>query len=395
MQASVLTLTTLFHSLGGAARGGLVGTARGKVWRSMAKQYKKGTPAYKEKAKRIKEIGRKKLPEVELPRITMRGLTSEAGSEVKERRSEELSSGLSPGIARIVKNEVLREERNRGVEKRSIDNPGQNIVQIRGIPKEWTEGMVLHYFDPKLEKILEYKPILNKMGLNSGTAILKFKDRDLANKFIQRYNNDFIELADNSYSLNVRMYELQTKEKGFSANKMENTIMIYDLPFEATNKEIADLAGQYGTVLNLYMPMRNSTKNKGYAVIEYADYQSTNELKLKCEGMSLFGRELKFKTGDYSFAQVPRKKLSDGKPRSTEIMAKAETEEVKIKGYLSSLLRDVIETHDVREKARKEQEEEEEIEKARLEEVRRRYEEKRASEKGSRVSKEEYVEVQA
>ena len=237
----------------------------------------------------------------------------------------------------------LKQKEDQRVEKRSIENTEQNIVQVMGIPKDWNEGKVLAYFDPKLEKVESVKPILNKLGAPTGRSILVLKNRRLANEFIQKYNNDFIELKEESHALSVRMFELSTSAKTFKVEKLNRTVMIYDVPFEATNKELADFAGQFGQVKSLYMPMQSSHRNKGYCIVEYPEYAMAQRCVVEGEGLSMFGRQLKFKTGDYLFAG--RKKQAPGQSKgfkSNRVIEKAETSEIRIKDYLNSLADELL-----------------------------------------------------
>lgn len=254
-------------------------------------------------------------------------------------RGEVGERGVSDDIRRFINDQLAVKSKADGVDKRSIDNKQHNLVQVEGIPKTWTEGDIQAYFDPQMKTILSAKHMLNKFGKPTGRSIIEMKDRISAAKFVDRYNNDFIETDSLTSPLRARTFDLQSRIKAFKAEKLDRTAMIYDLAFEATSKDISDLARDFGEIRSMYMPMRTADKNKGYCVIEFDSQQTVKDFVFKCSGMSLFGRELKFKTGSYSFAQ----KSSAGKDlekgvKSSLVVEKAERQEVKIRNTINDLI---------------------------------------------------------
>lgn len=267
------------------------------------------------------------------------GLVKKTDTRLSFRKDEVKKYGVSDEVRKFIEEQMKNREKLDLVEKRSIENPEQNLVQVEGIPKDWAEGDVLSYFDPKLKLIQSASHMLNKFGQPNGKVVLLMRDRESASKFIEKYNNDYIELKDMTSPIRARLFDLQTKSTAFKAEKLERTLMIYDLAFEATNKDLVDLCKDYGEIKSLYMPMRTATKNKGYCVVEFENQSSVHSMMFMCKGMSLFGRELKFKTGNYLFAKsVPKKTQETPNTKSSLILEKAEKTEVKIKNTLNDLI---------------------------------------------------------
>ena len=252
---------------------------------------------------------------------------------------DEVTRGVSDDIKRFIDDQMDAKTRNDLAIKHSVDNKEHNIVQVEGIPKDWEEADIIGYFDPRFKSILSAKHMLNKFGKPTGKVIIEMKDRQAAATFIDRYNMDFIETKDLTSALRARSFDLQSQSKAFKVDKLDRTVMIYDLAFEATTKEVADMAKDFGEIKSFYMPMRSASKNKGYCIIEFDNSQIVQDFIYKCSGMSLFGRELKFKTGHYSFAQG-KKTTQEAvtKTKSTDILQRSERDEIKIRNTLNDLM---------------------------------------------------------
>ena len=268
-------------------------------------------------------------------------ITNEIVQQKRLDKYKDLAENLTTELKEFVKEGLAFKENELSSEKRSITNPDQNIVQVKGIPIDWTEQMIMNYFDSDRTLIKKLQPILNKLGKPTDRSLVHFSDRQTANKFIQRYNNDYIHTDNETSPIQARLYDLQTSIKAFKAEQIEKTVMIYNLPYEVTNKQVTDFAKEHGEVKNLYFPMRSSTKNRGYGVVEYFDKESVTSIMARSDGITMFGREIKLKTKEYSFAR-PKKVNESGSTKSDLIIARAEKTEIKIKNFLNDLAKEEI-----------------------------------------------------
>lgn len=274
------------------------------------------------------------------------GLKGESKSPVPATiYSLQSSMGVSPSLQAFIKesSEVDAKINRPLVEPKSLANPNLTLVQVEGIPKDWSAAKVRTYFDPKAENIVGVKPIVNKLGLPTGKLIMEFSNSELASKFIRRYDNDFIELPDMSAHLRARLHTLSIRSESLASKiERDRTVMLYNLPFEATNKEVATVAGYYGGLSRIDMPQNSRQRNRGYALVTFKEPQSANKMIEQFEGLTLHGREVKLKHGDFTFSPDDRPEVlaqrAENKPihklRSDVIWEQAETPEVKIKGYL-------------------------------------------------------------
>lgn len=248
--------------------------------------------------------------------------------------------GMTSETKRFIEDQLKTREKEELVVKRSITNEDLTIVQVEGIPKDWTEGDIISYFDPKATKIVRANHLLNKLGNPTGRSMIEFKDRVAAEKFIAKYNKDYIELENMTSPLRVRSFVLQTNNRAFKAESLDKSVMIYDLHFGLSSKDLWDLLKDFGGIVDLYFPMRSKSMNKGYCVVQFETSQQVHDFMFKCTGMSLWGRELKFKTGSFMFSKQPGEKdpKERAKLKSTKILENAENKDIKIKNTLNDLI---------------------------------------------------------
>ena len=274
----------------------------------------------------------------------MRSLDSSSISKYGKTIVHTDESAMSDGMKKYIKDTInTMNNKHDNMPMNSIDNVQQNMIQVKGIPNEWSDSKVMSYFDSNLTKILDIKPVLNKLGKRTGVTILVLKNRKIANEFIERYNNDYIELEDQNYHLNVRMYELSTKEQSYKVEKSHRTVMIYDIPYEATNVDIHNISKRHGMIKSMYMPMNSNNKNRGYCVIEYETSNEVQSLLDNEEGCSLFGRVLKFKTGEYLFTPKKNNQMNAKKVNRSDIIVKnAESSDIQIEDYLNNIVDSIV-----------------------------------------------------
>ena len=55
-------------------------------------------------------------------------------------------------------------------------------------------------------------------------------------------------------------------------------LMLYNLPYEVTSKEVAQICRGYGKVVDMYMPENSSKKNRGYSIIKFEHERSAKNM---------------------------------------------------------------------------------------------------------------------
>lgn len=165
--------------------------------------------------------------------------------------------------------------------KKSIENKNRNIIHLTGVPEEWSEFQTHRYFDPKLENIEKIVQIKDSIGRKTPKCLIYAKDKKFAEKFVKRYNNDFINTEEVQNHLRCHIFDLKTQKKRLKQMDAKGKLMIYNIAFEATNVEIGDICKSFGNVKGIYMPLRAEDRNNGYAIVEFDKVESAKEMMIQ------------------------------------------------------------------------------------------------------------------
>jgi RNA recognition motif-containing protein len=211
-----------------------------------------------------------------------------------------------------------------------FDASGKNVVKLSGVPSEWDERHLQKYFDPYIKKLDRVVLGKDSMGNAKFNAFLVFSNPEDADRFVKKYHNDFINSSKDIEKIKAEIYQPRTNETKLKVLDSDRQVELYNLPFEATNLDVLGIAEQFAKVKEIQMPTRNSTLNKGYALLTFNDGRAAKKFCDGIEAMTLFGREIKARQKFISFAtQKPR--IGS---KSDMIFEKAETPEIRIKGSL-------------------------------------------------------------
>lgn len=165
--------------------------------------------------------------------------------------------------------------------RKSIQNKERNIIQLTGVPKEWSIAQTHRYFDPGYNNISKVVPVKDSAGRNTNRCLIYAKDKNYAKSFVDRYNNDFINTEEVQNHLRCHVFDLKTQKRRLKQMDAKGKLMLYNIPFEATNVEIADACSYYGKIVDMYMPLKSDEKNNGYAIVEFEDKKSAKEMMKK------------------------------------------------------------------------------------------------------------------
>ena len=216
-------------------------------------------------------------------------------------------------------------------EKNSIDNKHADIVYVNGIPLHWNETKVLKYFDKYLTKIRSVKFIVNSYGKSSKNALLHFENPDHAEEFVNKFDEDWINTPDEQFHLKCRIFHLRTNKNKLNIIDRTRQVQQYNLAWEAKEVDIMNIANKFGTIEDFQMPMISKRKNKGYCIITFAKEKFADNFVASIEGLTLFGREIKFKQ---RFFNINSQKDLPSDNYYDKVITKAETSEIFIRGAL-------------------------------------------------------------
>ncbi len=211
-----------------------------------------------------------------------------------------------------------------------FDNSQLNIVELKGVPVEYSSTQLQKYFDPFLKKISKIQVISNSIGTRSQKAIIVFKNAQEADKFIERYNNDFLQSQDHVVRLNASLFKSSRKKNKLRVLDEERQVELYNIPFEATNLDILQIMPEL-EIQDLQLPKKSQNKNKGFCLITFKNTEQAEYFCSNIVNYRMMGRRIYAKQKYFQFAS--QKKRTEKK--SDFIFKKAATSEIFIKGSLS------------------------------------------------------------
>ncbi|KAK4048564.1 Multiple RNA-binding domain-containing protein 1 [Microbotryomycetes sp. JL201] len=150
--------------------------------------------------------------------------------------------------------------------------------------------------------------------LSMGFGFVGFKSPAAASAALKARNG----LMLDGHQLQIRFAERGREQDGISAqarveNKLNSTkLVIKNVPFEVTSKEIRELVSAYGTVRSVRLPRKFDRKTRGFAFLDFASHQDAKSTLSALQHTHLLGRHLVVQWAEEDMADVEnlRKKSS-------------------------------------------------------------------------------------
>lgn len=135
------------------------------------------------------------------------------------------------------------------------------------------------------------KPDPKKEGgvLSMGFGFVEFKTKEQAEAAISALDGHVLE--GHRIQLKISHRKSGSKPQGAKSSK-SNKIIIKNLPFEATRKDVLELFGAYGSVKSVRVPKKFDKLARGFAFVEYTMLKEAENAMNQLEGVHLLGRRL-------------------------------------------------------------------------------------------------------
>ncbi|CUM47934.1 uncharacterized protein AC631_05127 [Debaryomyces fabryi] len=141
---------------------------------------------------------------------------------------------------------------------------------------------------------VKVKPDPKKSGgtLSMGFGFVEFKTKEQANVAISTMNDFILD----GHKLQLKLSHRQSgaassSSKGEKSNK-SNKIIIKNLPFEATRKDVLELFGAFGQLKSVRVPKKFDKSARGFAFVEFSLLKEAENAMDQLEGVHLLGRRL-------------------------------------------------------------------------------------------------------
>lgn len=141
---------------------------------------------------------------------------------------------------------------------------------------------------------VKVKPDPKKSGntLSMGFGFVEFKTKEQANVAISTMNDYILD----GHKLQLKLSHRQSgtapsSSKGDKSNK-SSKIIIKNLPFEATRKDVLELFGAFGQLKSVRVPKKFDKSARGFAFVEFSLLKEAENAMDQLEGVHLLGRRL-------------------------------------------------------------------------------------------------------
>lgn len=141
---------------------------------------------------------------------------------------------------------------------------------------------------------VKVKPDPKKSGstLSMGFGFVEFRTKEQANVAISTMNDYVLD----GHKLQLKLSHRQsrstsTSSKSEKSNK-SNKIIIKNLPFEATRKDVLELFGAFGQLKSVRVPKKFDKSARGFAFVEFSLLKEAENAMNQLEGVHLLGRRL-------------------------------------------------------------------------------------------------------
>ncbi|KAK4046365.1 Multiple RNA-binding domain-containing protein 1 [Microbotryomycetes sp. JL221] len=134
-------------------------------------------------------------------------------------------------------------------------------------------------------------PKLPSQPLSMGFGFVGFKTPSAASAALKARSGFILD----GHQLEVKFAERgrETESSATTKSKTNSTkLVIKNLPFEATPKEIRDLVSAYGQIKSVRLPRKFDRKTRGFAFLEFASHQDAEATLSALQHTHLLGRHL-------------------------------------------------------------------------------------------------------
>ncbi|KAH3900887.1 RNA-binding ribosome biosynthesis protein MRD1 SCDLUD_002346 [Saccharomycodes ludwigii] len=133
----------------------------------------------------------------------------------------------------------------------------------------------------------------NSKTLSMGFGFVEFKTKDQADTVIKTMDGAVID----GHKIQLKLSHRQNASAGSSSNsknkgKPSSKIIVKNLPFEATRKDVFELFGSFGQLKSVRVPKKFDKSARGFAFVEFLLPKEAENAMDQLQGVHLLGRRL-------------------------------------------------------------------------------------------------------
>mmetsp|Transcript_5304 Transcript_5304/g.6659 ORF Transcript_5304/g.6659 Transcript_5304/m.6659 type:complete len:839 (+) Transcript_5304:16-2532(+) len=141
---------------------------------------------------------------------------------------------------------------------------------------------------------VKVKPDPKKSGstLSMGFGFVEFKTKEQANVAISTMNDYILDGHKLQLKLSHRQSGAASSSSKADKSNKSSKIIIKNLPFEATRKDVLELFGAFGQLKSVRVPKKFDKSARGFAFVEFSLLKEAENAMDQLEGVHLLGRRL-------------------------------------------------------------------------------------------------------
>ena len=195
---------------------------------------------------------------------------------------------------KVTASDVLGESSKNEQEQNEIEGPTVSIF-VKNLNFATTALQLTELFNPLAGFVvatIKTKPDPKNSGgvLSMGFGFVEFRTKEQANAAISALDGHVLE----GHKLQLKLSHRQGGSSAGSKTSKSgsNKIIIKNLPFEATRKDILELFGAFGQLKSVRVPKKFDKSARGFAFVEFNLLKEAENAMNQLEGVHLLGRRL-------------------------------------------------------------------------------------------------------
>lgn len=128
--------------------------------------------------------------------------------------------------------------------------------------------------------------------LSMGFGFVEFKTKEQAEVAIRTLDGKALDGHKLQLKLSHRQGGSTTNKNALAKSNKSNKLIIKNLPFEASRKDVLELFGSFGQVKSVRVPKKFDKSARGFAFVEYTLTKEAENAMNQLEGVHLLGRRL-------------------------------------------------------------------------------------------------------
>ncbi|KAL4495586.1 hypothetical protein ABPG72_014055 [Tetrahymena utriculariae] len=176
-----------------------------------------------------------------------------------------------------------------------IEDELSKILYIKNLSFNTTEATLQGLFEKAKVGTIRSVKIVKSKGQSQGYGFIEFSDHEAVIKSIKKLQNSLLD--GHAIQLSVSKKEKNDPKKKQRKDKqvdipISTKLVIRNLAFECTKKEVRDLLKVYGEVKSVRLPKKMNGQHRGFAFAEFSSAEEAKNAFTALENTHLYGRKL-------------------------------------------------------------------------------------------------------